>query len=162
MCDMDRYVVDVTYSGIIGAHKKSILSMNGEVWVLDCTAGVNVSFEIGGQTFPIKPLNFNQRGQDNSGNNICFGTVCVAFPRSPVWCTLTEEEIESSKQSSLGLKTRPLTGSWESRFVSFLSCFCPMHSLTEPFHSPGTLSSIEHLHLTELRRLYRRQHFQHD
>jgi hypothetical protein len=108
-----RYVVDAIYSGISGAHKETISSLNGEVWVLDCTSEVNVSLKIGGQTFPIHPLDLNQQGQDDSGNNICFGSVRVAFPRSPVRYTLTNEEIESSKQSSLVLKIRPVTGFWE-------------------------------------------------
>jgi len=75
-----EYVVDAIYSGISGAHKESISSLNGDVWVLDCTSEVNVSFKIGGQTFPIHPLDLNQQGQDDSGKNICFGTFQAAIP----------------------------------------------------------------------------------
>jgi hypothetical protein len=96
-----------------------------EVWALDCTSEVNVSIKIDGQTFPIQPLDLNQHGHDNSGNNIYFGIVGVEFLKSPVRFMLTNEAIESSKQSSLGLKIQHLTGPWEWPFVTFLSYFCP-------------------------------------
>jgi hypothetical protein len=73
----DRYVVDAIYSGISGAHQESISSFNGDVWVLDCTSEVNVSIKVGGQTLPIHPLDLSRQGQDDNGNNICYGTVRV-------------------------------------------------------------------------------------
>jgi hypothetical protein len=74
----DRYVVDAIYSGISGAHQESISAFDGNVWVLDCTSEVNVSIKVGGQTFPIHPLDLSQQGTDDNGNNICYGTVRVA------------------------------------------------------------------------------------
>ena len=76
----NRYIVDTIYSGISGAHKENLSAFDGEVWVLDCKSEVNASIKIGGQTYPIHPLDLSQKGVDDSGNEICFGTVCVASP----------------------------------------------------------------------------------
>lgn len=67
------------YSAAKGASLQNLNSLGGETWVIDCDAEVNVSFSIGGQTYPVHPLDTNQIGVDDSGNTICFGAVRVAF-----------------------------------------------------------------------------------
>jgi len=66
------------YSGAKGAKLTNLLSFSGDVWVIDCDADVNVTFLIGGRSYPIHPLDMNQQGADDSGNEICYGPVRVA------------------------------------------------------------------------------------
>ncbi len=71
-------VARAMYSGAKGAKLTNIQSFSGDVWVIDCDAEVNVTFLIGGQSYPIHPLDMNQQGADDSGNEICYGPVRVA------------------------------------------------------------------------------------
>ncbi|KAI9448438.1 acid protease [Lactarius indigo] len=66
-------VARALYSGAKGAKLTSIQSFSGDIWVIDCDAEVNATFLIGGQSYPIHPLDLNQQGTDDSGNEICFG-----------------------------------------------------------------------------------------
>jgi len=66
------------YSGAKGAKLTNLQSFGGDVWVIDCDAEVNATFLIGGQSYPIHPLDMNQQGTDDFGNEICFGPVRVA------------------------------------------------------------------------------------
>jgi len=69
--------VNAIYSGAMGAKLVNMPEFNGDTWVVDCQAELNVSFKIGGQTYPIHPLDVTQKATDNSGNTFCFGTVRV-------------------------------------------------------------------------------------
>ena len=71
-------VASAMYSGAKGASLKTIESLNGDIWVIDCDAEVNVTFLIGGQPYFVHPLDTNQEGADDEGNAICFGAVCMA------------------------------------------------------------------------------------
>jgi hypothetical protein len=73
--------VNAIYSGVKGAKLVNMEGFNGETWVVDCDAEVNVSFKIGGATFPIHPLDVTQTQTDDSGT-FCFGTVRVTSPQS--------------------------------------------------------------------------------
>ncbi|KAH9037651.1 acid protease [Lactarius pseudohatsudake] len=66
-------VARALYSGAKGAKLTNLQSFNGDIWVIDCDAEVNATFVIGGQSYPIHPLDLNQQGTDDNGNNICFG-----------------------------------------------------------------------------------------
>ena len=70
-------VASAMYSGAKGANLTNINALGGETWVIDCDAEVNVTFVIGGQHYPVHPLDTNQRGADDDGNPICFGAVRV-------------------------------------------------------------------------------------
>ena len=72
-----RYVADAFYSGIPGAKLTNIAELNGEVWVFDCTAEINATFIIGGQSYPIHPLDLSQQTVDDNGEPFCFGSVRV-------------------------------------------------------------------------------------
>ena len=72
-------VASAMYSSAKGAVLKTIQSLGGDVWVIDCDAEVNVTFLIGGVSYPVHPLDTNQEGADDDGNAICFGAVRVAF-----------------------------------------------------------------------------------
>jgi hypothetical protein len=65
------------YSGAKGASLQNMASFGGDIWVIDCGAEVNVSFSIGGQLYPVHPLDTNWIGVDDSGNPICYGPVRV-------------------------------------------------------------------------------------
>ena len=66
------------YSSAKGANLTTVQSLGGAVWVIDCDAEVNVTFLIGGQSYPVHPLDTNQEATDDSGNPICFGAVRLA------------------------------------------------------------------------------------
>ena len=72
----NRYVVNAIYSGAKGAH----FSDNDSVWVVDCEAEINVTFKIGGQSYPVHPLDVTQEQIDPNGDSFCFGTVRMAYP----------------------------------------------------------------------------------
>jgi len=74
MPQLPGYVVNAIYSGAKGAKLVNIPAFNGETWVVDCTAELNVSFKIGGVTYPIHPLDVTQPQTDDNGNSYCFGT----------------------------------------------------------------------------------------
>ena len=77
----NRYVVNAIYSGAKGAKLQNIPEFNGETWVVDCDAELNVSFKIGGSTYPIHPLDVTRTDTDDNGNTFCYGTVRVTFPQ---------------------------------------------------------------------------------
>jgi hypothetical protein len=79
----NRYVADAIYSGAKGAQLRNVPATGGAVWVVDCTAEINVTFKIGGQSFPIHPLDVTQKAVDSNGVTFCFGTVRVASPQIP-------------------------------------------------------------------------------
>lgn len=74
--------MNAIYSGAKGAKLVNIPEFNGETWVVDCDAELNVSFKIGGQTYPIHPLDVTRPQTDDSGNSYCYGTVRVMSPQS--------------------------------------------------------------------------------
>ena len=73
------------YSGAKGAKLVSRQEFNGEVWVVDCDAELNVSFKIAGQTYPIHPLDVTRQETDDTGSTFCYGTVRVTSPQSSVY-----------------------------------------------------------------------------
>jgi len=66
--------VDAIYSGAKGAKIVSIPELNGDTWAVDCDAELNVSFKIGGQTFPIHPLDVTNQAAYDDGKPLCYGT----------------------------------------------------------------------------------------
>ncbi|KAI9448437.1 acid protease [Lactarius indigo] len=66
-------VAHALYSGAKGAKLTNVEETGGDVWVIDCDAEVNVTFLIGGQSYPIHPLDTNRQVTDGNGNNVCFG-----------------------------------------------------------------------------------------
>ncbi|KAI0267614.1 aspartic peptidase domain-containing protein [Russula aff. rugulosa BPL654] len=72
-------VVNAIYSGAKGAKLVNITSLNGVVWVVDCDVELNISFKIGGITYPIHPLDVTQPLTDD-GKTICFGTFQSVIP----------------------------------------------------------------------------------
>ncbi|KAH9065115.1 acid protease [Lactarius deliciosus] len=71
-------VARALYSGAKGA--KLLSSSSGDIWVIDCDAEINATFLIGGQSYPIHPLDLNQQGTDDYGNEICFGAYQPRIP----------------------------------------------------------------------------------
>ena len=79
----NRYVADAIYSRAKGAQLRNVPAFGGEVYIVDCTAEINVTFKIGGQSYPIHPLDVTQQDVDSNGVPFCFGTVRVASPQIP-------------------------------------------------------------------------------
>ena len=70
--------MDAIYSGAKGAKLLNLEAyFGGDIWVVDCDAELNISFKIGGNTYPIHPLDVTQPKTDDNGNTFCFGTVRV-------------------------------------------------------------------------------------
>jgi hypothetical protein len=82
----NRYIVNAIYSGVKGAQLNSDPSFNGDVWIVDCDAEINVTFKIGGQSYPIHPLDVSRQEIGTDGKPFCFGTVRVASPQLDVLC----------------------------------------------------------------------------
>jgi len=68
-------VVNKIYSSVQGAQLTSIPSFHGDVWVVDCQAEVNVTLKIGGQPFPLHPLDVTRKETDDNGRDFCYGTL---------------------------------------------------------------------------------------
>ena len=68
------------YSKAKGASLQNLTSFGGEIWVIDCDAEVNVTFSMGGQLYPVHPLDANWIGADDNGKPICFGPVRDGIP----------------------------------------------------------------------------------
>ena len=75
----NRYVVNAIYSRAKGAQLVPIPN-NERVWVVDCEAEINVTFKIGGQSYPVHPLDVTREQTDSNGDVFCFGTVRMASP----------------------------------------------------------------------------------
>ena len=81
----NSYVANAFYSGAKGAQLTNVSELGGDVWIVDCTAEINVTFKIGGQSYPIHPLDIT-REVVSDGETTCYGTVRLAYPqRSVCW-----------------------------------------------------------------------------
>lgn len=68
-----REVSDAIYSGISGASFQFVNGV-GQIWVLPCDAEVNLTFKIGGQAYPIHPLDTNSDDAwTNPDGHTCLG-----------------------------------------------------------------------------------------
>jgi hypothetical protein len=72
------YIASAFYSGAKGAKLTNVSesAADGNVWVVDCTAEINVTFKIAGQSYPVHPLDVTRVADevDANGNKICYGT----------------------------------------------------------------------------------------
>jgi hypothetical protein len=78
----DRAVADAFYSGAKGAKLINVDAFSGDVWVFDCTAEINATIKIAGQSYPIHPLDMSRQEIDDNGQPFCFGSVRVAYLQS--------------------------------------------------------------------------------
>jgi len=76
--------VNAIYSGVKGAKLTYVPSFHGDIWIVDCDAEINVTFRIGGQSYPIDPLDVSRKEQYTNGDTFCFGTVRVASLQNSV------------------------------------------------------------------------------
>ena len=76
--------MDAIYSGAKGAQLVNDASVGGAIWIVDCDAEINVTFKIGGQSYPVHPLDVTRQAVEPSGEKICYGTVRVASSQSSV------------------------------------------------------------------------------
>lgn len=80
MPQLPEYVVNAIYSGAKGAKLVDLQEFNGKTWIVDCDVELNVSFKIGGSTYPIHPLDVTRPQTDDNGNKFCFGTFQSVIP----------------------------------------------------------------------------------
>jgi len=81
MPQVPRDVAKAIYSGVKGAQLVNIPQFNGDTWIVDCQAEINISFKIGGQTYPIHPLDVTQALTTPNGTVVfCFGTFQPIIP----------------------------------------------------------------------------------
>ncbi|KAI0261787.1 aspartic peptidase domain-containing protein [Gloeopeniophorella convolvens] len=68
-------ISDAMYSGIAGASFQYVQGL-GSIWIIPCRAEVNLSIAIGGQAYPVHPLDTNSddAATDGDGNKVCVGT----------------------------------------------------------------------------------------
>ena len=76
---MQRAIVNAIHSGAQSAQLVSESSLGGEIWIVDRSAEINVTFKIGGQSHPIHPLDVTQQQADSSFR---YGTVNLASQQS--------------------------------------------------------------------------------
>jgi hypothetical protein len=51
-------VSNTIYSGVPGASLEFVEGL-GQIWLIPCDAEINIAFKIGGQTYPVHPLDTN-------------------------------------------------------------------------------------------------------
>lgn len=69
-----RSVSDAIYGRVQGAEWNTA----NQLWTIPCTQLLNISFMIGGQNYPIHPLDVSSSDfglTDSNGNPVCAGTV---------------------------------------------------------------------------------------
>jgi hypothetical protein len=70
-------VSDAIYSRIPGSSFQTISRGIGQVWTVPCNAEINITFIIGGVSFPINPQD-TSLAWNNGGQLICIGAVSVS------------------------------------------------------------------------------------
>jgi hypothetical protein len=74
-----RYVAEAFYSKAKGAQLINVEAFSGDVWVFDCSAEINATFKINGQSYPIHPLDLSRSAQVANGTEVCYGPVRVEY-----------------------------------------------------------------------------------
>ncbi|KAF8464726.1 acid protease [Russula ochroleuca] len=65
-------VSNAIYSGVPGASLQSVDGF-GLIWLIPCDAEIDIAFKIGGQTYPVHPLDTNADVLTNSDGQTCVG-----------------------------------------------------------------------------------------
>ena len=86
-----REVSNAIYSGIPGASLQAVDGI-GVIWLIPCDVEIDIAFKIGGQTYPVHPLDTNADVLTNSDGQTCVGAVRLVLvkhishpkPPSPV------------------------------------------------------------------------------
>lgn len=70
-----REVSHAIYSGVPGASLEFVDGL-GQIWLIPCDAEINIAFKIGGQTYPVHPLDTNSDDAlTNPDGQTCLGAV---------------------------------------------------------------------------------------
>jgi hypothetical protein len=68
-------VSNAIYSSVPGASLESVEGL-GQIWLVPCDAEINIAFKIGGQTYPVHPLDTNSDDALTSPDGqTCLGAV---------------------------------------------------------------------------------------
>ncbi|KAI0299635.1 aspartic peptidase domain-containing protein [Multifurca ochricompacta] len=68
------------YSGLKGAKLENITALGGEVWTFDCDQAPNVTISLGGQLYPVHPLDSSRVFIEDNNKTICFGAFQPKIP----------------------------------------------------------------------------------
>jgi hypothetical protein len=71
---LNREVSAAIYSGVPGASLQTVDGV-GQIWVIPCDAEINITFKIGGLTYPVHPLDTNSDALTSSDGETCIGAV---------------------------------------------------------------------------------------
>ena len=71
---LKREVSNAIYSGIPGATLQDVDGL-GMIWLVPCDAEIDIALKIGGQTYPVHPLDMSANVLTNSDGQTCIGTV---------------------------------------------------------------------------------------
>ena len=133
MC-FKREVSNAIYSGVPGASLQFVEGL-GQIWLIPCDAEIDIAFKIGGQTYPVHPLDTNSEdGLANPDGQTCVGAVRLIF----VALIYARPILSPYYSSNLYLPLRPqlTTSSWGLHFVSFVTLeFTLVHAFMIPFYS---------------------------
>ncbi|OCH88666.1 acid protease [Obba rivulosa] len=68
-------VAEAFYGNVPGAKLMNYEQLDGPIWQLPCAIEVNVTFQFGGVSYPINPLDttIDLNATDSDGNHVCFG-----------------------------------------------------------------------------------------
>jgi hypothetical protein len=85
-------VSNAIYSGVSGASLEYVEGL-GRIWLIPCNAEINIAFKIGGQTYPVHPLDTNSDDAlTNPDGQTCVGAVrlilvaliSISRPKTPI------------------------------------------------------------------------------
>ena len=95
---------DAIYSGIPGASLQNVDGF-GVIWLIPCDAEIDIAFKIGGQTYPVHPLDTNADLLPNSDGQTCAGAVRLVLvkPISHPKSRFQFQPISSAKSSTYDL-----------------------------------------------------------
>jgi hypothetical protein len=72
-------VSNAIYSGVPGASLQFVDGL-GLIWLIPCDAEIDIAFKIGGQTYPVHPLDTNSDDAlVNPDGQTCVGAVRMVF-----------------------------------------------------------------------------------
>ena len=121
------------YSGVPGASLQFVEGL-GQIWLIPCDAEIDIAFKIGGQTYPVHPLDTNSAdGLTNPDGQTCVGAVRLIFV-----ILIYASSLAPDYSSNLYLLVRPqlTTLSWGLHFVSSVTLDSTVvHTFMIPLYS---------------------------
>ncbi|KAI0291221.1 aspartic peptidase domain-containing protein, partial [Multifurca ochricompacta] len=80
LAQLPQYVNGEIYSGLKGAKLENVTGLGGELWTFDCDQAPNVTISLGGQLYPVHPLDSSRVFIEDNNKTICFGAFQPRIP----------------------------------------------------------------------------------